>query len=196
MMGRSSWLSFTLVCLLLATGVSGATELEGFDEIEEEAPVVPEPVKVRRWARLCCAGGSQPTPANSRLGSMMDRSSRHRSLTALISHPQAAAQQPVAAETADAGTKVPDAAAAKPAAAEAAAAAAPPQLRRWFNVGSRKSLKDFVPEIIGALVLVRKAQDCNGTECTWRRLQSPPFCANVLLHSCCITGAAHAARSL
>jgi len=58
-------------------------------------------------------------------------------------------------ETIAADSKVPASGAAQPAAANASAAVASRAQRRWFNVGGRTSPKDFLPEILGALVLVR-----------------------------------------
>ncbi len=56
-MARPSWLSLILLCLLLGAGISGATELEGFDEVEEEAATMPEPTtKVANSSVHACTG--------------------------------------------------------------------------------------------------------------------------------------------
>lgn len=39
------WLSLLAVCLLLTGSIAAAAELEGFDEVEDEEPIVQDPVK-------------------------------------------------------------------------------------------------------------------------------------------------------
>jgi hypothetical protein len=45
---RGRWLALLAAWLLLTGTLAAGTELEGFDEVEEEQPVVQDPVKAVR----------------------------------------------------------------------------------------------------------------------------------------------------
>ena len=50
MLNRGGWLALLAACLLFTGTLAAATELEGFDEVEEQPPVVPAPVNPVRSA--------------------------------------------------------------------------------------------------------------------------------------------------